>query len=786
MLDTGWKLTLKNAASAPARKITRDILALTSALNGLSSASSSAQAALSRVAPAGTAVQVRGATAAIREQTRALREQASVAGRARSGGGRTSGGARASALGGRTRLDVAAGPAGATRQEGASARDIAAGVAFQQRARALQASYSARTARESQRAAQANARTADRARRREESETARHYRNIYTTTQRNQRSLARLNEQAARRNERAAAQQQRARSRASHAQGTALLGVLGGAAGIVAGLGAAALGAATAFADIGFSAAQAGIRVMAFRESTLGALTAVTGSAADAGRTFQNAITVANQTPLDTTDTVAALTQLRVAGFSERDAAPLLAAFADISAARGNEAGQAFQRVAAQIRGLGRVNRGDIQQQALTAGLSPQDIYDSIARQMHLGTGSAGRQAAEARVGRRQVNSDVGLQAFLDATRQAYDNHGQGQLGSFARGASQTLTGALSNLENAPTNLLLQLNTANLPGVTAFKDAILALTSAFDVATPAGQAVLRAIEGVVNTVGGMFTAINPGSIAAAFGAISRGFSAVQRFGVAALPIARAFAAGFGPAFMSSITPLRTLFAQLTSGGAPSARTLAMLAVAAQSLGRIFGFVLGTITSVVGSITLVAGVATAAGLALGGLITNVTTRLSTWGTALAAALLGPITSIGTSLYTAFSGVGSQIINGIIAGISAGAGSMITSITGLGTSAIAAIRTALGIHSPSRVFADLVGAQIPAGIAQGVDAHAGLANDAVSGIVSPRVPQLGGAGASVSISIEVNGTGQPQETARAIRTEIEDALGSIFGQYAEAFG
>ena len=45
---------------------------------------------------------------------------------------------------------------------------------------------------------------------------------------------------------------------------------------------------------------------------------------------------------------------------------------------------------------------------------------------------------------------------------------------------------------------------------------------------------------------------------------------------------------------------------------------------------------------------------------------------------------------------------------------------------------------------------------------------------------------GAGASVSITIEVNGAGQPQETARAIRAEIEDALGSIFGQYAEAMG
>lgn len=755
-METAWKLTLK-AAAGPAKRMTVAVLALTSALNGLSSASSSAQAALSRVAPAGTAVQIRGATAAIREQTRALREQAGVAAR----GGRASGG-RGSPL---RRILPATSPSGR----------VELGAQFQARAAVLQQRFRDR-----------EARLADRGRRREENENARHYRNIYNTAQRGQRSLTRLNEQAARRNERTAAQQQRARSRASHAQGTALLGVLGGAAGIVAGLGAAALGAATAFADIGFSAAQAGIRVMAFREQTLGALTAVTGSADDAGRTFQNAIIVANQTPLDTTDTVAALTQLRVAGFSERDAAPMLAAFADISAARGNEAGQAFQRVVAQIRGLGRVNRGDIQQQALTAGLSPQDIYDSIARQMNLGTGAAGRQAAEARVGRRQVNSQVGLQAFLDATRQAYDNHGQGQLGSFARGASQTLTGALSNLENAPTNLLLQLNTMNSPGITAFKNAILALTSAFDVATPAGQAVLRAIEGVVNTVGGMFTAINPASIAGAFGAISRGFSAVSRFGTAALPIARAFAAGFGPAFMSSIAPLRTLFAHLTSGGAPSARSLAMLAVAAQSVGRIFGFVLGTMTSIAGSITLVAGVTTAAGLALSGLISNVTTRLSTWGAAIGAALLGPIPSIVTSLFTAFQGVGTQIVNGIIAGITGGIASMGTAITNLGASAIASARAALGIHSPSRVFADLVGAQIPAGIAQGVNAHAGLANDAVSGIVSPRVPQLGGGGASVSISIEVNGAGQPQETARAIRTELEDALGSILGQYAEAMG
>jgi hypothetical protein len=109
---------------------------------------------------------------------------------------------------------------------------------------------------------------------------------------------------------------------------------------------------------------------------------------------------------------------------------------------------------------------------------------------------------------------------------------------------------------------------------------------------------------------------------------------------------------------------------------------------------------------------------------------------------------------------------------------------SAITNLGASAIASARAALGIHSPSRVFADVIGRQIPAGIAMGVNAGAPMAQDAVSGIVSPRVPALGGGAGPVSITIEVNGASQPAETARAVRAELEDALGSIFGQWAEA--
>ena len=833
MLDTGWKLTLKNAASTPARKITRDILALNSALGGLASASSSAQAALDKVGGGTTAGRLRAQTSLVRAQTKALREQratsaqsarvdrSAAAQRARetkqqvdahkavaraqaqsaaasrrvqsqAAGGRTRldvaamtgrtrmdiGGAPtgrtrmdlgAAASGGRTRMDVAA-PSGAggrtrvdvaalagrTRAEGPTAGE------FQARARALQASHNAKMTREADRGARAAARVTEWAHKREESENAQHYRNIYNAAKKNAAALERLNAQAAARNARARAAAGANRAQTQGITRGVAMGQLGLIGGIVGGVATAALGAGTALAGIGLSAARAGIGVLSFREQTLAALTAVTGSATDAGRTFQNAITIANQTPLDTTETVAAMTALRVAQFSERDTAPMLAAFADISAARGNEAGQAYLRVVSQIRGLGRVNRGDIQQQALTAGLSPQDIYDSIARQMNLGTGAAGRQAAEARVGSRGVNSAVGLQAFLDATRRAYDNNGQGQLGSFARSQSQTLTGALSNLDNAPTNLLLQLNTMQSPGIIAFKNAILALTSAFDSNAPAGQALLRVIETVTNSFGGLFAAVNPTNIAGGLGMVGRAFGAIGRFAGVAIPMVRAFVQGMGPGFMAMIAPLRLVFSSLMSGGGPSATTLLLLTNAARGLGFVLGAVAGAF------VTIVAG-----GTAFFGFISSVVTTG-----------IGLIGNVAAQFTIAFQGVGTGIVNGIIAGVRAGTGALVTSVTGLGSTAVAAIRTALGIHSPSRVFADLVGAQIPAGIAQGVNAHAGLANDAVSGIVSPRVPQLGGGGASVTIEINVTGGAQPQETARAIRTEIEDALGGIFGQWSEA--
>ena len=727
MLDTAWKLALKNAASTPARKITRDILALNSALGRLAASSSSAQAVLSRVAPAGTAVQIRGVTAAIREQTKALREQGIVAGRRAPGARR----APAATPSGRVALDNG----------------------FAQRALALQFAYRSRQGAQEVQQTQRNRAAELRAHQS-------YFQRLSRMTQASFRENARLAAQARRDSARSAA----AQSRSQGALASSAFSLFGGVASVAAGAAAALAGVAVGFAGIGLAAAGAVIEVAAFRESSLTALEAVLGSSGAAGRQFRNAITVANQTPLDTQDVIRQTQSFAVAGFGEREIAPLIAASADLGAAFGQRSSEGFALALSQIRATGTL-QGQELLQLTNANVSRMAVLDSIARQMNLGQGDVGRRAAMTAISQRRVSSGVGEQAALDAVRGRLDQGGQ--LGSFARRQSETLTGAISNARNAIFNLLIGIDFANVPGLVAFKNVLLQITGALQSGSPAASALRQGIMGAANAMGGLLArAINPTTIAAGMASIGRGLATVQRFGAMALPIVRAFADGFGPAFTASIAPLRSLFASLAQGGPTSARTLSLLATSARGLGQILGFVAGTLVSIVGSITTVATLATAAGAGIMGLVTSLVTMLA------------------GGIRVAFSAIGTHIVGGIVDGIRGGVGSLATAVTGLGGSAIEAARSALGIRSPSRVFADVIGRQIPAGIAMGVDSNAGLANDAVSNIVSPRVPALGGGSSPVSITIEVNGAGQPAETARAVRAELEDALGSIFGQWAEA--
>jgi len=83
------------------------------------------------------------------------------------------------------------------------------------------------------------------------------------------------------------------------------------------------------------------------------------------------------------------------------------------------------------------------------------------------------------------------------------------------------------------------------------------------------------------------------------------------------------------------------------------------------------------------------------------------------------------------------IGGNMISGMIEGIGDWAGSLYKKAREVGGGALSAIKKALGIKSPSRVFRDQVGVQIPAGIAVGIKKDGKLVNAAAKDVVDDAV-------------------------------------------------
>ena len=118
----------------------------------------------------------------------------------------------------------------------------------------------------------------------------------------------------------------------------------------------------------------------------------------------------------------------------------------------------------------------------------------------------------------------------------------------------------------------------------------------------------------------------------------------------------------------------------------------------------------------------------------GLGKTLITKIVSGITSLVTSIPSALTSIAGKAKTAFSNidwysVGSSIVSGIIRGITGMAGSLFSSLRDLASNALDAAKAKLGINSPSKVFANIVGRAIPEGIAYGVDKYSDYAIDAV---------------------------------------------------------
>lgn len=118
------------------------------------------------------------------------------------------------------------------------------------------------------------------------------------------------------------------------------------------------------------------------------------------------------------------------------------------------------------------------------------------------------------------------------------------------------------------------------------------------------------------------------------------------------------------------------------------------------------------------------------------LTNVVSKVKTWGSNLVSAAKTAVSNMVTnvvntakSLPDKFLQIGKDIINGIKNGISSAVSGLYSTIKNSLSGLVDKAKQALGINSPSKVFAEVVGRAIPEGIGKGVDDNADIAENSV---------------------------------------------------------
>jgi hypothetical protein len=131
-------------------------------------------------------------------------------------------------------------------------------------------------------------------------------------------------------------------------------------------------------------------------------------------------------------------------------------------------------------------------------------------------------------------------------------------------------------------------------------------------------------------------------------------------------------------------------------------------------------------------------------------------------------------------TFLTDIGAQMVAGLVNGITGAASAVVDALSGVVTGGIDAAKKALGIASPSKVFED-IGRLTSAGFAGGVDAGAGEAQDSVESLTAP--PAAGGAGGgsrfgdiTINVTVEGGGGGDGDGLAAKIAAAVRDVFES----------
>jgi tape measure domain-containing protein len=591
-----------------------------------------------------------------------------------------------------------------------------------------------------------------------------------------------------------------------------------------------------------------------FKQDTLTAFEVMAGGRRQGEAIFQDAVKFAADTPFETDQVVDTYKKLLAFQFKPVEVPIIMKAVGDVAALKGfsQETIDRLTMTLGQIRAKGKTQGEELMQLA-EAGIPLAKIYDVIGKRL-----GKTREETQKLISAGKVSSDLGIVAVLQTIEQTMSG---GKLGGGMARFSRNLTGLFSTLSSRPSEMFMDLDTS--PGIKSLTTFMDLLVKATDTGSESGGRLKVALQ---SAFGDIFEAIfgpmtsGPDPAKRIRDMVDRVAVTIVRFSVwwkATIPgvieNARAFGSGMMVAFnmlgvaWNIVKPIFSLIGNLLGGlfgdGNTGAAGVIGFAVGLAGIGAIVNMILGPILRM-GSILLTVGRVLWSVTSFAGRLAFSLIRLgATWliGLGPIGWVIIAVLAIGAALVLAYnkvgwfrdgvnaawdwikakalgfmdylrtlpaewSAIGSMMVQGLVDGIYGMGEALASAGTWLYDNTVGRTKAALGIQSPSRVFA-WMGSMMTAGMAQGVMAGAPRVAAAVGALgatatlamgtpalampeipgASPAVPSVAapagaapaGGGApqiTVPITVHVGGGGggaSATEQGQAIAQEVKAA-------------
>ena len=289
-----------------------------------------------------------------------------------------------------------------------------------------------------------------------------------------------------------------------------------------------------------------------------------------------------------------------------------------------------------------------------------------------------------------------------------------GITGTTAKEAATTIEGSANSMKSAWSNLITGMSNENLDLGDLVQNVVDSVGAFADNLIPRLQIMLpRFADGLTQLVNGLAPYVGP-AMEALLPSLMQGIGGLVSGIVQALPAAVEAISAVIPMLVEQLT---ILLPQIISAG------VEIIAALASGIGEnLPALIPAAVDAVIevasGLLANIDKVIIAAGQLIGGLaqglieaIPRLVYRLPEIISAIAAGLLKGLASIGM--------VGQQLVEGLWNGIKNAATWLYDKLSGWVSDILGWIKGFLGIHSPSKVFADEVGKFIPPGITLGVE-------------------------------------------------------------------